>query len=454
MRSKAKVAGVMLSLAGATAMMMGNSGGRAAVGGHGATGAPAETGQLCIGCHNGGPFGPTIELLEITSGGQLVATYRPGQVYDVKMTAAAGAGNPAGYGFQLTAIDGARNNVGTFGNLGANVKESVAANTGNRKYLEHKGGMSATREFTAKWTAPAQAAGDVDFHYNGVVANGNGNQNGDNGGLGSSITLSVFRLPMPYFHDFEFGDGGWTSYESPATPMPAWTWGAGQAATVGDPQAFGVAGNGMGGGVVGYLELPPLDLSMSTLDPIIAFAIHYDTEPGVAGGWLELSTDGGVGWAPLGGIGEGEGWYDDQSPIHGPMWGGESQGWSYAEHELTGTAGHAYVLARFAFTVGEGTSLDVFGVDDVMVDPAPGDPLWEPTLEGGSDGGDDWGTSDGGDWDTTDGGTSRGGDDWGTSGGPGDGGQGSTSWAGSTSTGWSEPPPPWPVPEPMATTTF
>ena len=298
------VSGGAVFLGGAVILMMGNAGGRAATAGHGATGAPGENGNVCVLCHNGGPYGPILELLEVEKGGQLVATYTPGQTYDVTMTVMENAGNPSGYGFQLTALDGNNKNAGAFGNLGANVKESAANNVGGRKYLEHKGGASAAGTFTAKWTAPPAKTGTVTMYYVGNVVNGNGAKTGDNGGLGSSITLlegGLGGLPLPYFDDFELGPGNWSSSDVPMTPLPTWAWGVPQAATGGDPGAWGATGGvGAGPGGLAFVEWSPLDLSGFTVDPIISFAILYDTELDDVGGWLESSVDGasaGFRWA-------------------------------------------------------------------------------------------------------------------------------------------------------------
>lgn len=373
----------MITLSGAVALMMGNAGGRAATAGEGNTGAPGENGNTCISCHNGGAYGPIITLLEAMQGGQLVARYVPGRTYDFKLTVAAGQGNPAGYGFQLTALDGNDVNVGTFKNLGANVKESAANKVGNRKYLEHKGGASNTRVFTMKWTAPAAKTGAVDFYYVGNVVNGNGAKTLDNGGLGSSITL-IEQQPfgLPYFEPFELDLDGWMSWSD--TGGGSWTLGGPPLATVGEPTAWGVEG-AVGAGLA-FLETPPIDLSAALDDPVISFGINYDTEPGV-GGWLELSTDEGASWDKLGTTGDGLGWYDAGDPTWGDVWTGETGGWSYSELQMPGAAGEDGVRLRFVFTAGAGSSSSVFGIDDLLIDFAISDPPGGD--DGGSTGGDD-----------------------------------------------------------------
>ncbi len=374
-------------LSGAAVLMMGNSGGRAAAGGHGNTGAPGENDKLCVTCHNGGPYGPTITLLEVTKGGQLVASYVPGQTYDLELTVAASNGNPGGYGFQLTALDDKNNaNVGTFQNLGANVKESAAQNTGGRTYLEHKGGASATRTFTTKWVAPAAKTGAVDFYYIGNVVDGNGAKTGDNGGLGSSITLlemGAGGLPLPYFEPFN-GFGGWEADDGPVAPVGSWEWGLEEGVTDGFPGVWGIVGGGAFGGGLAFLVSPPLDLSMASGAPILSFILNYDTEEDIGGGWLETSVDEGVSWEKVGQSGEGIGWYDGFNLQHGDVWAGSSGDWIYAEHTLEGLAGYADVRVRFVFITEGTTSLDSMGVDDLMIDL---DPMDDPPEGGGSDSG-------------------------------------------------------------------
>ncbi|WP_428267711.1 choice-of-anchor V domain-containing protein [Haliangium sp.] len=398
-------------LAALLATQMGNAGGRAAVGGHGATGAPGETGALCVSCHNGGGYGPILELLEVTDGdGQIVATYTPGATYHLKFTVMEGAGDPAGYGFQLTSLDSKNKNVGTFQNLGANVKQSTAANTGNRIYLEQKGGISAARVFTAKWVAPAAKSGDVVFYYAGVVVNGNNAKTGDNGSLGSSITLSENGpggLPRPYFEDFEFGPGGWMSYPGAGSQSPSsWALGAPQGAVITDA-ASGVnawvtnLSGTHGDGEVSYLESAPMDMSWATSDPVVDFAIQYDTEANVDGAWLELSIDGGLNWDKLGALGSGTGWYNG-SGLYGDWWTGVA-GWHYASHPLVGAAGMPDVRVRFVLVADGVVSYEGIAIDDVAVfddpyaeepppeepppeepppeEPPPGEPIEEPLPE-------------------------------------------------------------------------
>ncbi len=384
-----------VALVALLATQMGNAGGRAAVGGHGATGAPGENGALCAGCHNGGLYGPILELLQITDGdGQIIATYTPGATYDLRFTVLENAGNPAGFGFQLTALDGNNKPVGSFKNLGANVKQSLAQNTANRPYLEHKGGKSATGVFKAKWVAPAAKTGDVKFYYAGVVVNGNNAKTGDNGSLGSSITLTEGTpngLPRLYFDDFEIGDGGFHGYPGVGSLAPSsWAHGAPQgniisgAASGANAWVTNLGGN-HSDGERSYLESPAMDLSLATADPVISFAIQYDTEAGLGCAWLEISTDAGISWNKLGSLGSGVSWYSAIGP-HGDCWSGDSSGWLYASHPLTGAAGHTDVRIRFALATDGAIAYEGLAIDDLAIldqsdppDPEPPPPDPDPT---------------------------------------------------------------------------
>ena len=364
-----------IALAGASLALMGNSGGRASVGNEGNTGAPGEPARLCLNCHNSGNYGPIITLVEITTlGGQLVASYTPGQTYNVKVTVAANAGNPSGYGFQLTSIKGNGQSTGTWQNLGANVKTAVPTNPAGRTYIEHKGGASAANIFTARWVAPAANTGSVDFHYSAAVVDGNNAKTGDNTDLGSSITLlELGPGGLPFFDDFEFGPGGWQSYPEPgALGAPSWEHGIPMGAAIwsawsGDNAWVTNLGGNYKHDEISYLESPPRDFSVSTGDAVIDFAVQYDTETGADGGWLELSTDGGTSWDKVGDGSSGSGWYNGFSATYGPLWDGDSGGWLMASHPLPGTAGMADVRVRFAFVSNSSIAYEGIAIDDVQL---------------------------------------------------------------------------------------
>ena len=155
------------------------------------TGAPGESGTLCGSCHSAGAFGTPSTALSITDAmGMPVTSYTPGTTYQIALTAIAGTGSPAGYGFQLTVLDGANNDVANFSNPSSNAKISTAAAiAGGRTYAEHNG-VSPTSTFTFDWVAPAATTGDLTFYYNVNLVNGNGGTSGDSGGNGYTSSMN------------------------------------------------------------------------------------------------------------------------------------------------------------------------------------------------------------------------------------------------------------------------
>ena len=112
------------------------------------------------------------------------------------------------------------------------------------------------------------------------------------------------------------------------------------------------------------------DFSSLTNDPTISLSINFDTETNYDGGWLDASIDGGNTWYKIGGIGTGVNWYNVNNTFNqlGEVWAGNSGGWIFAKHELTGVAGEADVRLRFGFgSDGSVNGFDGVGVDDVAI---------------------------------------------------------------------------------------
>ncbi len=181
---------VLIALVLATIFSLKYSSGPASIVGQGYTGAPGESGTLCGDCHSGGAFGsPTASLVVTDSGGGVVTSYTAGETYQISLTAIAGSGSPAGYGFQLTVLDGSDNDVADFSNPSGNAKISTAASVaGGRTYAEHNA-TSATGTFTFDWVAPVGGTGDLTFYYNVNLVDGTGGTSADNGGLGYSTAM-------------------------------------------------------------------------------------------------------------------------------------------------------------------------------------------------------------------------------------------------------------------------
>lgn len=148
----------------------------------------------CVTCH-GNSSAATAVSLRLLKDGSPVASYTPGETYDVELTATNANANPK-FGFQLTCgtATPSSTTLGTFDNSGI----SGTALRMSDRLVEHTtpldgevSGGSATYQRTFKWIAPAAGAGAVKFYavVNGV--NGNGQEEpGDNWNLGASEVVS------------------------------------------------------------------------------------------------------------------------------------------------------------------------------------------------------------------------------------------------------------------------
>lgn len=169
-----------------------NSGGPATVGNSDYTGAPSA--GLCGNCHSGGSFGQVTLNIQVFHQGTTtpVNGYIGGTSYDVRVTVNKSAGNPAGYGFQLTCLSTPGNQpAGTYSNLATNVKQkNITSGTFNgRRYVEQSG-VTNNNQFNFRWTAPTSGTGSVRFYAAGNAVNG-GSSSGDNAG---STTLTLNEL--------------------------------------------------------------------------------------------------------------------------------------------------------------------------------------------------------------------------------------------------------------------
>lgn len=184
------------------------------------------------------------------------------------------------------------------------------------------------------------------------------------------------RLLSPYQQQFEEWDGGYsvTADGAPAsfeygTPNKASI----PAAYTGQKAWVTSLTNDYNSDELSYLESPCFDFESLTVDPVLTFAINYDLESSYDAAWLELSTDGGTSWTKIGGLDEGQNWYNQdivQGTNAGDAWSGNSGGWVQARHFLNGAAGHSEV--RFRFVVASDVTVEYggLGIDDVHIMPA------------------------------------------------------------------------------------
>jgi len=155
---------------------MSNSGGRAALGGAGATSAPGE-GTACGNCHSGGSFGPDVTIKLFAQGTtNEITEYLPGTVYDVEIEISTTTA-PAGFGFQALVLQDSDNSA-----INAWANPATAgtqiSNAGGRQYFEQQGIVS-DNIMRAEWTAPNTSTGEVSFYLVGNAVNGNGATSGD-----------------------------------------------------------------------------------------------------------------------------------------------------------------------------------------------------------------------------------------------------------------------------------
>lgn len=197
-------------------------------------------------------------------------------------------------------------------------------------------------------------------------------------------TITTF----PYFQAFEEGPGGWLA----GGTLSTWELGdpAGLA-IIGAPPATPTSINSWTTELDDYYNLnersyvisPCLDLS-SLILPYVEFDLNYDTQLYDDGAKMQYSTDGGITWSDLGSIGEGENWYNHaycyaMYPAfyidNYEGWGGNSDGWIHAKHDISFLAGESNVRLRFVFASGPYWNFnDGFAFDNVRIsDPFPDD---------------------------------------------------------------------------------
>lgn len=201
-----------------------------------------------------------------------------------------------------------------------------------------------------------------------------------------SMSVQLTSVPViagiPYLQDFESGNGGW--YAEMEGDEGIWEFG--------DPEGFDIdtAYSGVNAwasnlgsinypnGMLSYLYSPCIDLSAETDDPIISFAIIFDTEFNYDAAWLEASIDGGISWSMVGTVGEGENWYTNDNFFNFGIdegFAGQSGigiEWLEAETILENVAGSANVRLRFAFASdGSVNGFEGVAIDDISIHPQP-----------------------------------------------------------------------------------
>ena len=144
-------------------LLQGNSSGSPS----GRTGAPGD--QTCgtSSCHNAdvNTGSATIEIIVDDS----LEQYQPGVTHRIKMSISNGQ-NAAKNGFQVTALDGSDNFVGSFTLVDDNITRQRTAN--NRDYITHTTNGNTLTSWEVDWTAPETEVGDITFYLAVNDANG------------------------------------------------------------------------------------------------------------------------------------------------------------------------------------------------------------------------------------------------------------------------------------------
>jgi hypothetical protein len=140
------------------------------------TGSPISNGLNCGSCHSGAFNGVTLTLRVKDSGGSIVTSYIPGDVYTVEFDLFSQSSFTRG--FQGVALTSSNTQAGTFSSPQTNTQISTV---GTRQYVEHNSPALSAGNFVfiASWTAPVINTGSVTFYSDGVVANGNNGTSGD-----------------------------------------------------------------------------------------------------------------------------------------------------------------------------------------------------------------------------------------------------------------------------------
>jgi hypothetical protein len=180
----------ILAFAGANFMSF--SSGPARSGNIDRTGSPlaGNNGNFCMDCHGGGNFDASVNI-ELLDGDTPLNAYVAGQAYTLRITVAAGAGMPGGYGFQSVILDENNQSVGTYGTppTGTGI-ESLSG----RDYFEHRSRRSEN-VYEIEWTAPEAGTGTLNVYASGVAVNSNGSNSGDSAAKNSLELLKKWDLP-------------------------------------------------------------------------------------------------------------------------------------------------------------------------------------------------------------------------------------------------------------------
>jgi len=196
----------------------------------------------------------------------------------------------------------------------------------------------------------------------------------------SSLGNAILNIPiintLPYFQDFESGDGGWVAEGTNSS----WEFGAptntfiNAAASGSNAWVTNLTGN-YNPNDSSYLISPCMDFSGLTYDPILRFSHIFSISDINDGGFVEFSLNGGVTWIKLGtSASQASNWYNDGFNDTWNETSGDTGVWRTALHELTSLAGQPDVKLRFVLNSNIFSEDEGFGIDDIIIwEPVPDD---------------------------------------------------------------------------------
>lgn len=212
---------------------------------------------------------------------------------------------------------------------------------------------------------------------------------GDENSMNDMLYKEVFIQPLisslPYFEDFEAGDGNWITGTMGGSTISTWEHG------IPNDTVIKYASSGVNVFTTGlmnpyyenelsYAQSPYFDLT-SLAAPVVKLDVWSQTADYDDGAALQYSINSGADWITIGNSNSGEGWYNHSSnPAEGGLsrigendyWTGEMYGWQAASHTVPELAGQSEVVFRIVFGSDMGDfTYDGFAFDNFAIEEIP-----------------------------------------------------------------------------------
>jgi len=239
--------------------------------------------------------------------------------------------------------------------------------------------LAATQTYTFTATADLSVTGP---HTIKVFVNIAGDFIAANDTVFRALTNVPVITSFPYTESFETPANGWTT----GGLNNSWALGAPNATVINSASQGTQAWvtNLTGDANISeesYVQSACFDFT-NLISPIVSFDIWYESDNSNDGAVLQSSIDGGATWQKVGGFGDPDNWYNDNT-ITGLIniepsqegWTGRlttgSQGWLTAKHKLTGLGGNPGVQLRVAYGANTFTTTEGFGFDNFRIYESP-----------------------------------------------------------------------------------